>query len=348
MAVRLVCSIFLWLLVACGGQQKVEITLKVTPQKNTYKDSEIVTLDVVSDSHLDSVIIRFNNEFIKWNGTPIVLSKNHYKMGENLLVAEAMKGGKTVNKKYAQFLVKPTKNPKQWGVKVLRRLKHERNAFTQGLSYYKGLIYETTGENGHSRIIVRRKEDGTIIKSEPIADKYFGEGSTIFQNKLYYITWLSGEGFVFNAQTLEHERTFRYGNYTKQGWGLTSVGSQLVMSNGTEKLLFFEPQTMRLQGSIDVYTPMGKQTELNELEYDGKYIYANVWMKDIILVIQPKTGTVEAVIDGSSLFKMEKYAKENPNEDVLNGIAYNPEANTFYLTGKNWEYIYEVELLTTP
>lgn len=346
MAIRLVYSIFLGLLVACGGaKQKIDMEIEVNPQKKIYKDNEAISIDIVANNRVDSITIRFNNSYVKWQNTPIVLNKNHYKMGENLLVAEAMKDGKVASKKYATFSVIPSENPKQWDFKILRKLKHERDAFTQGLSYYNGLIYETTGENGHSRVIMRTAKDGSILKKVDIPAKYFGEGSTIFEDKLYYITWLSGEGFVFHTNTLEQERTFQYGSYTKQGWGLTAIGSQLVMSNGSEKLLFFEPKTMRLQGTVNVYTPMGKQMELNELEYDGKYIYANVWMKDIILVIQPKTGKVEAVIDASRLFKMEKYAKDNPSEEVLNGIAYNPETNTFYLTGKNWEYIYEVVLI---
>lgn len=342
---RIVVIACLFIFVACGVSRKVKMEFEQPVSGITYIDSQDVQVKLSIEGTVDSVILTLNNEY------RTLLQKNQANftsqqtvLGENVLVAEAYQSGKRVAKKYLLFQIITKHVPAIWKPKVLRKLKHETDAFTQGLFVHNGKLYETTGERGHSRLMVRDLEDGAVLKTVAIPARYFGEGATVWNQKIYYITWTSGEGFVFDAEHLKQEGTFKYGKYTKEGWGLATVDNNLVMSNGSEKLLFLNPETMQLYKSLSVVSNRGKQTQLNELEYDGTYLYANVWFANEITVINPTTGRVEAIIDCKDLVKLEKNAQANPDSDVLNGIAYNSETHTFYLTGKNWEHIYEVSL----
>lgn len=334
----------LWF-ISCGTSEKVALDFE-KPQKGIeYTDEQNIEVLLNIEGDTDSVVVILNNqENIPLENNAATISADHLLLGENILVAKAYKGGKDIAKKYLLFQLKTNHTPTLWKPNVLRKIKHETDAFTQGLFVYEDKLYESTGERGHSRLMIRDMHNGEVLKETKLNGKYFGEGATVYNGQLYYITWTSGEGFIFNAETLQETAKFNYGKHTAEGWGLTTVGESLVMSNGSEKLLFFHPQTMQLYKTLTVLSDKGEQTQLNELEYDGTYLYANVWMTNEILVISPRTGRVEAIIDCSGLFVLEKRAQNNPMSDVLNGIAYRPETGTFFLTGKNWEHIYEVDL----
>lgn len=332
--------------VSCGTSEKVTLSFEKPQARTHYFDDQTIDVKLKLKGKVDSITLVLNNlHALHLQENKVKIGTEKLLLGENILVARAYKGGKSIAKKYLLFDVLTKHVPKIWKVKILHRLKHETDAFTQGLFIRNGKLYETTGERGHSRLMRRSLKDGSVEKAIPLPNTYFGEGATVWNDKIYYITWTSGEGFVFDAETLQKVKTFQYSKYTKEGWGLTTVGNQLVMSNGSEKLLFFDPQTMQLQKTLSVISNRGRQTQLNELEYDGNYLYANVWMTNEIMVVNPKSGRVEAIIDCTDLVKQEKRAIENPTSDVLNGIAYNSESDTFFLTGKNWEHIYEVELM---
>lgn len=336
----------LFVLVACGASRKVEMKFEQPVNGNRYTDTKNIEVKLSIEGAVDSVVLMLNNEHrILLQEYRANLTPQQTVLGENVLVAEAYKSGKKVAKKYLLFEIVTNHIPTIWKPKVLRKLKHEADAFTQGLFIHNEKLYETTGERGHSRLILRDLKDGNILKSVAIPAKYFGEGATVWNQKVYYITWTSGEGFIFDAEHLTKEGTFNYGKYTKEGWGLVAVEKSLVMSNGSDKLLFFHPENMQFYKSLNVVSNRGKQAQLNELEYDGHYIYANVWMTNEITVINPRSGRVEAIIDCTNLVRQEKRALQNPDSDVLNGIAYSARTQTFYLTGKNWEHIYEVKLL---
>lgn len=335
----------LFYLVSCGTSGKVTLSFEQPKSDTQYFDDKDLEIKLNLQGEVDSLSLVLNNlDLIPMQENRARINAKKLLLGENILVAQAYKAGKSVAKKYLLFDVATKHVPERWKVKVLRRLKHETDAFTQGLFWHNNKLYETTGENGHSRLMIRDTKDGNILKMVKLADSYFGEGATMLKNKIYYITWNSGNGFVFDMETLQQLSTFNYSKYTKEGWGLTTINDNLVMSNGSEKLLFFRPQGMQLYKSLSVISNRGKHTELNELDYDGTYIYANVWQTNEIMVINPNSGRVEAIIDGTNLVKKEKNAQQNPHSDVLNGIAYNPVSQTFYLTGKNWEHIYEVAL----
>ncbi len=339
---RILLILCLFIFLSCGGEAK--ITLKFVQPQSTieYIDEKPLDIALEVQGGVDSVSVVLNNEFsISLQDYRARIQNSELRLGENVLVAKAYKSGKQTAKKYLLFHVKTTHSPSIWKPQIIRKLKHETDAFTQGLFFHKGKLYESTGGRGRSRLMIRDSKDGKEIKSVNLANRYFGEGATIYDNKVYYITWTSGEGFIFDAESLQKLATFNYARYTQEGWGLATIKNQLVMSNGTEKLLFFDPQTMQFQKTISVLSHRGKEKNLNELEYDGKFLYANVWLTNEIMVINPKSGRVEAIIDCSDLVAQER-SRNNNSDNVLNGIAYNPNNQNFYLTGKNWEYIYEV------
>lgn len=335
----------LFAVAACGTSGKISLTFEQPIPRTQYFDDQTVEVKLNLKGKADSITLILNNSYaLPLQENRVKIEAEKLLLGENILVARAYKAGKSIAKKYLLFEVATKHIPQIWKPKVLREIKHENDAFTQGLFLHNDKLYETTGERGHSRLMIRNLEDGKVLKTVKILDMYFGEGATVINNKVYYITWTSGKGFVFDAETLRELGNFHYGKYSKEGWGLTTINDKLVMSNGSDKLLFFDPETMQLGKTLSVVSNRGKQTRLNELEYDGTYIYANVWMTNEIMVISPRTGRVEAIIDCTDLVTQEKNAQKNPDSDVLNGIAYSLESKTFYLTGKNWEHTYEVTL----
>lgn len=229
--------------------------------------------------------------------------------------------------------------PEKLTAKIISRLPHNATDFTQGLEFNDGILYESTGDpQGIGATIVSQKnlQTGAIVKKAGLDATYFGEGITILNNNVYQITWTQQKCFIYDKTTLNIQpREF---NYTGEGWGLCNDGKYIIMSDGSERIVFRNPETFQVVKSIEVYDEFGPRGRLNELEYiDGK-IYANVWMLDIVLVIDPLSGRVLAEIDASDL------AIEGKNGgDVLNGIAYNPQTKKIYMTGKFWTKMFEVK-----
>lgn len=229
--------------------------------------------------------------------------------------------------------------PKLYGYKVVNTYPHDTEAFTQGLYIEDGILYESTGLNGRSKVKKIDLKSGEVIKSRNMQDKFFGEGLTVVDDKIYQITWRTKTGFVYNKESLEILRTF---SYKTQGWGITYDGKYLIISDGSDTLYFMHPKNFVVVGTLEVYDDNGKVSKLNELEYiDGK-IYANIWGEDLIAIINPKTGNVNSWIDLSGLLN-EKDKKGK--EDVLNGIAYDPDTKRLFVTGKFWPKIYEIEIV---
>ena len=194
----------------------------------------------------------------------------------------------------------------------------------------------TTGIKGKSSLRKTDYRTGKVLKSIELEDQYFGEGITVLNNKVYQLTWRNKEGYVYNADTFKKEKTF---TYEMEGWGITNDGEKLYMSDGTEKIYILNPETLKVEDYINVYTNGAKIESVNELEWvDGK-IWANVYGKDAIAIINPKNGSIEAIINLSDL---KNKVTKHPDIDVLNGIAYNPKTKTYFVTGKNWDKTFEI------
>ena len=239
-------------------------------------------------------------------------------------------------------------NPKELKYKIVNTYPHDSKAYTQGFEFYRDTLYEGTGNGegkgtgtrGISSLRKTNYKTGEVYKTVPLAQEYFGEGITILNNKVYQLTWLNNEGYVYNADTFEKIKTFKYFKQM-QGWGLTNDGKHIYMSEGSEKIYILDPETLQEVDYINVYTKKSKIEALNELEWiDGK-IWANVYGRDAIAVINPKNGAVEGIMNLSDL---KTKITQHPDVDVLNGIAYNPKTKTIFVTGKNWDKTFEIVL----
>ncbi len=232
-----------------------------------------------------------------------------------------------------------TSNRVVYGYKTINSFPHDTESFTQGLIMDDGFLYESTGLNGRSSIKIVNLETGKVIKSHKLADKYFGEGITIVDDKIIQLTWRSKKGFVYDKDSLKLLRTF---SYQTQGWGITYDGKYLILSDGSNILYFMDPKSFVVVGKLEVYDDNGEVSKLNELEYINGEIYANIWGKDLIARINPKTGFVSSWIELDGLLSKEDKKK---GVDVLNGIAFNPQNETLLVTGKLWPKIFEIKII---
>ncbi len=225
-------------------------------------------------------------------------------------------------------------------VEVVRKFEHDKNAFTQGFVFFKGFLYESTGLKGESTLRKLNPETGKILKNISIEDDYFAEGITIFDSKIYQITWVNGKCLIYNSNDFTRKNIFTYAG---EGWGITNDEKSLIMSDGTNVLRFRNPETFEIEKSIAVVdADMNPVHYLNELEMINGEIWANIWQLDKIVRIEPITGKVLGWIDISSL---REYLKFSDKVDVLNGIAWDSKNDRIYLTGKYWPWIFEVKLV---
>lgn len=230
--------------------------------------------------------------------------------------------------------------PEYYTYEVVNTYPHDITSYTQGLEFHNGELYESTGQRKESKLRKVNFETGEVLKNINLDDAYFGEGLTILNDKIYQLTWQNERGFVYDVNTFEKLSTFKYGT-SKEGWGICNDGKTLYKSDGTEKIYRLNPENLTEQGHIEVYTEKGKIPSLNELEWiDGK-IFANIYQRNGVVIINPDTGGVEGVIDFKPLRKL---VKQHSKLDVLNGIAYHPERKTIFVTGKNWDKLFEVTI----
>ena len=222
---------------------------------------------------------------------------------------------------------------------VINTYPHDRNAFTQGLVYEDGVLYEGTGLKGRSSLREVELETGGVLQKLDLAEQYFGEGITIWGDGIIQLTWQSHVGFVYDKDSFELLHEF---SYPTEGWGITHDGKRLIMSDGTSTLHFLDPETLEEIGSIQVFDGNGPVVRLNELEYINGEVYANIWQTDLITRIELDTGRVTGWIDLTGLLSTEDLTQ---SVDVLNGIAYDAEHDRLFVTGKLWPKLFEIKLI---
>jgi glutamine cyclotransferase len=232
----------------------------------------------------------------------------------------------------------PIARPPRQGYEIVATYPHDPTAFTQGLVFRNGELLESTGRYP-STVRRVRLEDGAVLMKRELDTAFFGEGLTLLGDRLISLTWQNGRGFVWDPDTLEPLGGF---DYAGEGWGLTHDGTRLILSDGTSRLRFLDPTTFAETGGVTVNwqgRPVGR---LNELEFIDGEVWANVWQTDAILRIDPATGNILSVIDLSGLLAEGEVA--DPNDEVLNGIAWDPATRRLFVTGKNWPKLFEIRV----
>lgn len=331
-------------LVACNGANsstKKKFSLEILNSKKEFKLNDSFNINITNKKNIeiDSIKYELSGELINVNNNTISLK--NAKLGKQELTASIYYDGK-LEKNSMVITILSDKAPVVYSYKVINEYPHDQKAFTQGLEFHNDTLYESTGKKGQSFIRKVDYKTGKTLKQVDLNAGYFGEGITIMNDKIYQLTWQEGTGFIYDLNTFKQLETFKYGN-SKEGWGLANDGKKLFKSDGTEKIWFLNPKTLTEEGYIQIVTNTSVFNKANELEYlDGK-IYANVWQKDSVMIIDANTGAIIGVIDFRGL--KDKVTKGNNLDLVLNGIAFNTTTNTFFVTGKNWDRLFEVEIV---
>lgn len=238
----------------------------------------------------------------------------------------------------------PERSPSQdaapvFGYEVIRRYPHDGNAFTQGLEYRDGGFYEGTGIYGESTLRKVALDTGAVLQSIDLESRYFGEGITLWDDRIIQITWKERTAIVYNRDTFTRTGQF---TYETEGWGLTHDDTRLIMSDGSARLTFRNPDTFEVLGQVEVTDAGLPIDHLNELEYIDGEVWANIWLTDRIVIIDPESGAVNATVDLAGLLPVEDRLSDS---DVLNGIAYDAGGKRLFLTGKKWPALFEVKLV---
>jgi glutamine cyclotransferase len=236
--------------------------------------------------------------------------------------------------------------PKTINFSLVAEYPHDPKAFTEGLEYVNGYLYESTGKYGQSDIRKTDLKTGKVLQQQKLEGRYFGEGITVLGGKIYQLTYQEKTGFVYDLQTMKLLRTFTFPN--NEGWGMTNDSTHVIYSDGTDKIYFVDPATFKEVKHIDVKDYRGQIININELEYIKGYIYANQWKTNAIYKIDPATGNVIAIADLTAIRMQgnipEPVYADEASPEVMNGIAYDAATNRIFVTGKNWPKIFEVKL----
>lgn len=232
---------------------------------------------------------------------------------------------------------KPKPKPLEW--EVVGVYPHQTDCYTQGLEFYKGALFESGGQYGESKLRRVESKTGEVLRERRLPAQIFSEGLTVVGDDLWLLTWKAGKAYVFDRETFELKATH---HFEGEGWGLAWNGEQLIMSNGTNKLMLRNPQDFSIEGEIEVMREGKPQSALNELEYVDGEIYANIYQHDIIVRVDAKNGNVTGVLELSELRKQLTDKKDAA--EVLNGIAHHPETGHLWVTGKNWSEMFEIKL----
>ncbi len=233
---------------------------------------------------------------------------------------------------------RPPAGPTLWTADVVNTFPHDPAAFTQGLLVHEGRLYESTGQYGHSSIRRVDLQSGRVEQMTPLNFRHFGEGMTILGDRIYQLTWKSQTALVYDLESFELLETKRYAG---EGWGLTDDGESLIVSDGTATLRYYDPESFELQRTLEVRDRGRPVSLLNELEYIDGEIWANIWYEDRLVRLSSDTGEVLAWVDLSRLVPRMQRSRD----DVLNGIAYDADADRLFVTGKNWPQLFEITLV---
>lgn len=331
------------LLVTSCSETNYKFKLNTT-KKTTLGKKAAIKFEQLKGEQIDSVQLYVNNKRVNTNETSVTINTADFGVGKHAVTALAFYPNKS-KKLNNSIEVLAKEAPAVYSYKIVNIYPHDKGAYTQGLEYKNGYLYESTGRNGESTLRKVELKTGEVLQKVDLDKKYFGEGMTIFNNKIYWLTWHARKGFIYDFETFKQLGSFNYTN-SNQGWGLTHNNSELIKTDGSNKVWFLDANTQEEKRSIQVYTNKYPVDNLNEIELINGKIFANKWQQNSIVIINPETGVVEGVANLNGL--RDIVAKDQtlePQDDVLNGIAYDAENNRLFVTGKHWGKLFEIELI---
>lgn len=339
-SIKLLIIIFLvTFLVSCGNSNNTKsnnFTIETNAKKNVMTLGEPLEISLKNPKNLsiNSIVYQLDGKNIE---SP--LPTQNLKLGSHQLTATINYNDQTENAS-TSIVILNNEQPKIYTYKIINEYPHDITSYTQGLEFHNGELYESTGQYGESKLRKVDYKTAEVQKNINLSKDYFGEGLTIFNDKILQLTWQENTGLIYDLTTFEKIGSFKYGQ-SKEGWGLCNDGKVIYKSDGTENIWILNPDTQAEESHIQAYHNRGKVVGLNELEWINGQIYANRYQLNGVAIINPENGAVEGVVDFSPLRKL---VTQHQGLDVLNGIAYNPETNTIFVTGKRWDKLFEVEI----
>lgn len=300
-------------------------------------------IDFAKGKKIDSVVYLLDSTQVALakDTLSIKIKTDGIKLGNHLITAKIFSGDKP-DEITSNIIILASKSPDLYGYKVVTKLPHDTAAYVEGLEYNDGFFYEGTGEKGKSDLRKVDVQTGKVLQRAKLDTALFGEGIALIDNKILQLTWQDKKAFVYDKKTFKQLAELPY---TRDGWGMTFDGEQIYASDGTNTIYFLDKSTYQKTGSVEVFDDKGARDNINELEYiDGK-IYANVYLTNNIIIINPKTGAIEGKIDLTGLYSSDNFKTDwDKSNNVLNGIAYDKQTKRLFVTGKKWPFIYEIKI----
>lgn len=336
-----------FLIFSCGsnnGKKKSDFSIQIPNNKSEFTINDDLQATIVNSKNrtIDSISYFFGDRHLKssQNETELQLQLKDVLLGNQTLkaIVYSEENSDTLTKK---IKVLNNKAPVVYTYEIVNSYPHDMTSYTQGLEFHDGILYESAGQYGKSKLRKLDLESGEVLKEIELDDQYFAEGLTILNGNIYQLTWQEDEGFIYDLESFEKTGSFAY-NQSKEGWGLCNNGEKIFKSDGTEKIWILDPETLAEKTYIQPTHHKSISTRLNELEWVNGKIYANTYQKDGVAIINPENGAIEGLINFSGL---RDKVTQHDKLDVLNGIAYDPETDKLYVTGKNWDQIFEVKII---
>ena len=321
----------------CENKKK-PINFTVLTNKKVFIPGDTLKISLKKNNHLEFDSISYFKDDKKIN--PI--HEIGKKLGDKKITIKIFKNN-NFRENSINIRVLSSSTPSLFTYKIINEYPHDINSYTQGLEFYDNRLFESTGLRGKSALKEIEFKTGKVIRNLSIDDSYFAEGITLYDKKIYQLTWQSKIGFIYDLESFELIDSFQYGN-SSEGWGLCNDGNLIYKSDGTSKIWIIDPNSLEEIDFIQVTTNKSIISKINEMEWINGKIYANTYQfnKDIVLIIDPETGLVEGVVDFNDL---KKNLENHPKIDVLNGIAYNKKSKTIFMTGKNWNKLFELQII---
>ncbi len=337
-------SLFLF---SCGSDPddpSAEYNLEIAENKKEFQLGDQIQAQVNGEK--DSVVYYLGEQRLAKTIGNESLSHTfqNEKLGKWNLTAKIYRN-REVEEKQQEITLFNNTAPTSYTYEIVNKYPHQEDAYTQGLEFYENRLYESTGHYGSSSLRLVDLQTGEVQRKIDIPSTFFAEGITILNDKIYQLTWKEDVGFIYDVDTFEKIDEFEYGQ-SRQGWGLANDGNTIYKSDGTEKIWFLDPADLSEQGFIQTVTHRTVATQLNELEWVEGKIYANTYQKDGVAIINPENGAIEGVINFSGLRdELGNTQDLDPINDVLNGIAYDKKNQKLYVTGKDWDTLFEVKII---